>query len=341
MTKRDTAELKQQIISLKNGGMTFRNMADKLQVPIGTIKTHYRLEVGRIAEKKLRLKESPYPVFNDPLRMEGDAVIFPDLEIPFHHADFVNRVLDICDVWGIKKAILAGDVVHFNTMSGWNPSWEAESNGGIDPEVMDELADLIRALPKSKPKETLADRVAEIGEKVESDGFQAEMKHARKTVKVFQELFDEIHHPLGNHEGRYLSKMENPLVSSEVKTILEISSDKWKIAPYYFSFLKSGGIEFRVEHPKGTAMNAAYKLASKWQMNIMMGHSHFISQLWDISGNFYAWQIGHCVDESLLSYAAQRSTTRDKHKLGAVIVREGYPYLFHEKVDWKRMEMMA
>jgi hypothetical protein len=336
----NTTELKRDIIALKDGGHTFREISDRLKRPIGTIKTHYRLEKGRIAEHKLRLQESPYPSYTTPLEMTGDAVIFPDLEIPFHHADFVNRVLDICDSWGIKKAILAGDVVHFNSMSGWNPSWEAESNGGIDVDTLDILVDLIRDLPKSKQKDTLADKVADIGERKEVDGFQQEMKHARKTVKIFEQLFDEIHHPLGNHEGRYLSKMENPLVSSEIKTILEITEPRWQIRPYYFSLLTSGGINFRIEHPKSAASSAARSLASKYLTNILMGHSHSLQFDWDRSGQFYAIQMGHCVSEELLPYCAQRSTVRDAHKLGACIVREGAPYLLYEKINWKRMEQM-
>jgi len=340
MTITNTTELKREIIGLKDSGLSFSEISEKLNRPTGTIKTFYYSERGRIAERKLRLKESPYPAFTKPLVMEGNAVIFPDLEIPFHHADFVNRVLDICDSWGIKKAILAGDVVHFNSMSGWNPSWASESSGGIDPDVMDELLDAVRQLPKSEKKNELVDKLADIGEKQEVDGFQQEMRHARKTIKIIEQLFDEIHHPLGNHEGRYLSKMENPLVSNEIKTILEITSDKWKIQPYYFSYLNSKGEIFRIEHPKGTAKTTAYKLASKFQAHILMGHDHWINQGFDISGNFYAWHIGHCVDEDLLPYAAQRSTSRDKHKLGAVIVRDGFPYLFAEKTDWKRWAMM-
>lgn len=333
--------VKDKILELKRQGASHKQIAAELHIPIGTSRAHWNLENGRQAEKKLRLKESPYPAFTDPLKMEGDAVIFPDLEIPFHHAEFVNRVLDICDSWGIRKAILAGDVVHFNSMSGWNPSWEAELQGGIDPDAFDTIIDLIRDLPKSKAKEHLTDEVIKIGERKESDGFQAEMRHARKTVKVFEQLFDEIHHTLGNHEGRYLSKMENPLVSGEVKTILEISADKWKIAPYYFSFLKSNGVNYRIEHPKSAAKNAAEKLAAKWQCNVLMGHSHMANQSKDISGNFYAWHIGHCVAEDLLPYAAQRSITRDAHALGACIVLDGHPYLFEERTDWERMKRIG
>ena len=44
---------------------------------------HYRLK-----QKYTKIDISPYPVWDSPLVMEGDAVIMGDLEIPFHHAGF-------------------------------------------------------------------------------------------------------------------------------------------------------------------------------------------------------------------------------------------------------------
>lgn len=56
------------------------------------------------------------------------------------------------------------------------------------------------------------------------------------------------------------------------------------------------------------------------------------------SGKFYAVHMGHCVDETRLPYAAQRHTIGDAHKLGAVIVRDGFMWLLSEHVDWKRLK---
>jgi hypothetical protein len=61
----------------------------------------------------------------------------------------------------------------------------------------------------------------------------------------------------------------------------------------------------------------------------------------DISGRYYAIHMGHCCDEMRLAYVGQRDSTTYNHLRGAVIVREGCPYLLHDKVDWKRLEMMA
>jgi len=72
-----------------------------------------------------------------------------------------------------------------------------------------------------------------------------------------------------------------------------------------------------------------------------MGHSHKMFFDFDTSGKYYSIQMGHCVDETRLSYVGQRDAKRDSHKLGAVIVRDGYPYLLHEQTPWERMKQLA
>jgi len=47
--------------------------------------------------------------------------------------------------------------------------------------------------------------------------------------------------------------------------------------------------------------------------------------------------MGHVVDEERLAYCAQRDARRNSHKLGAVIVRDGYIWLLNEHVDWGRL----
>ncbi len=116
-----------------------------------------------------------------------------------------------------------------------------------------------------------------------------------------------------------------------------IDQKDWRIGPYYFSYLKSGGQDFRIEHPKSAAKSAATTLAAKYQCHILMAHSHYLSSSFDVSGNYWAIQMGHCVDEQRLPYAAQRSTTAPAHSLGAVIVRDGHPWLLHHKTDWEKL----
>ena len=48
------------------------------------------------------VKPSPYPVYDEPLEMDGDTLILPDIEFPFHHAEFVSACLELARKWDIR-----------------------------------------------------------------------------------------------------------------------------------------------------------------------------------------------------------------------------------------------
>lgn len=284
-----------------------------------------------------RLKPSPYPKYDSPLEMEGDAVIFPDLEFPFHNADFVNRVLDLAQMWRIDQSIAAGDVLHYDSLSGWEPSWQTPNGkGGLDEKQETRFIEFAKSLPAKQQTKAFA-LLDEIGSK-EEDGdpnISEELRVARKAVKSLSQCFKKIDFVLGNHEGRLMRTLHSPMFPSEITK--QIDAEDWRIAPYYYSNLVSEGELFRIVHPRSTAKAAAITLASKFQCHILMAHSHALSLNWDLSGRYYAIQMGCCVDELRLPYASQRDSLAPAHKLGAVIVRGGIPWLLHSKVDWKAL----
>jgi hypothetical protein len=279
---------------------------------------------------------SPYPKFDSPLVMEGDALILPDLEMPFHNADFLNPVLDLTRAWGIRQLILAGDVLHFDSLSGWEPNWAKLEEGGIIASAEEKLMDFAQKLPNNLQGE-LVELIGDIGQRSESDGVSTELGIARRELHKMDKLFDRIDFVLGNHEGRLLRAMQTTLDPKELIRLLE-GGDKWRIGEYYFSYLDTCKGRYTIEHPKGAAETTAQNLAAKFHTHVIMGHSHALDFSWDISGKFYAIHAGHCVDENRLAYAAQRHTTKRQHKPGAVLVANGYPYLLHEGTDWERMK---
>lgn len=655
-------QVNENIVAMKRRGMTFAEISKEIHMPVGTIKTHYYLSTG---QPTARVPESPYPRYDDPPEIEGDALIIPDAEIPFHHAEFLNRVLDLADKWQIKKLIWAGDAVHFDSLSGWEPNWTVKGNSGLTETDEKRLLDIALTLPKNY-QQKMVDAITDIGGFVEERGFSGEMLYARKTLAAVNECFDDITWLLGNHEcldeetevfadgewkkhtelipgkskvlvfndgviteetitdlhiydysgpmyltktmladfmvspnhnilwhpqeggwrfnsakqlfdndkrtrvylplagksnrngcalsddeiriagwiytdctinkrtgyyqfsqrkskhkhitdildrlkieyslyererntkqicgkellkqpeaevtisvlardtnwlrsivgdkeaiadwawklddrqfdiflyafidgdgsihkssnnslmiycnreklagqlqtlcilhgyratisryngdnirinitkhdtltldngysthttivnytgkiwcvtvpssnflvrrtgrpvftgnSRLMRTINSPLEPNELLNLMNLENGRWQIAPYYYCWLNSDGVRYRICHPKSAGKGAAEQLASKFLTNILMGHSHLLRHDWDKSGQFYAIQMGHCVDEKLLAYASQRDTVRDSHKLGAVIIREGYPYLLHEHINWKRMEQMA
>lgn len=321
---------------LRNGGKTYREIGEMLGLAVGTVKTHYYLATGQSSYK---IPESPYPRYDEPPVIHGDALIIPDAEIPFHHAEFINRTLDLADAWGIRTMIAAGDLLHFDSLSGWEPNWAVKPNGGLSEKDEKRLMDIAMTLPKNHQQKVI-DAIVDIGGAVEEHGFSSEMYHARKVLNALNDCFDSLVWVLGNHEGRLLRAINSPVEPSELLNMMRLEEGKWRCEPYYFCILKTERGDYRIEHPKSVSKGTAEKLASKYQMNVLMGHSHLLRSDWDISGKFHACHIGHCVNEDLLAYAAQRSTIRDAHKLGAAIVRGGYLWMLDESVDWNSLKKL-
>jgi hypothetical protein len=298
----------------------------------------------RLGEKNFKaVRPSPYPSYDKPLEMQGDALILTDTEFPFHHADFINHCLQLASSWGIRQLILGGDVLHFESLSGWEPSWSADGHDeSLGETIHDQLFDFAQTLRSNQQGQLMAilgeAKVAEPGKNV-SD----ELKSAKAELRRLEQNFDHIDMILGNHEGRLLRAMDSILSTQTLMDLMGVKEGdpKWRCSPYYFSFLNSNGERFQIEHPKNAARHSSEKLAAKFQCSIIQGHSHHFTFQFDPSGRHYAIEAGACVDERLLPYASQRHNTAYAHSLGACIVRGGYPYILHEKTPWEEFEKMA
>jgi biotin operon repressor len=313
-------------------------MAKEVGRPAESCRSHWRLHNNRLIK---RLQASPYPKYDEPLTSEGDALIIPDPEFPFHNAGFINRILDLAQAWKIELCIIGGDLLHLDSLSKWEPQWEIPNGkGGLDEKQELAFIEFAKGLGKRQQEVAFA-LLDKIGSK-EEDGdpnVSEELSISRKAIKSLAECFKKVDVILGNHDGRLLRQLNSPLYPTEITRLIE--RQDWRIAPYYFGYLISNGEKFIIEHPKSAAIITAEKLASKFQCHAIVCHSHMLQYTFDISGRFYAITTGCCADEYLFAYASQRHTNVKAHHLGATIVREGIPTLLHERVDWKRLEMMA
>lgn len=301
----------------------------------------YRQSTGY--QKPVRVpivQESSYPRYTKPLVYDGDALVLSDTEVPFHHADFINNCLELADKWKMPHCIIAGDVVHLNAFSKWEPNWLEDKEPTISEEAEARIMDVIMDFPEEYQSPILEVLGELPGTTDTSAG--AEIEEAGKILIQLAQQFVSMDYVIGNHDGRFLRTLNSEMFPRQLLQILGVvtkddEDPKWRIGPYYYSILNSGKRKFRVEHPKSAAKITAAKLASKYLCSTIVGHAHQLQWGFDASGTHYAIMAGCCVDEERLPYAAQRSTNADKHKLGAVIVRDGYPYLLHEETQWKRM----
>lgn len=335
-----TLEEDEILIKGIDNGLTQREIALELNRSYESTR-HRKRHLDTYKGDLYHFKESPYPVYDDPLVMEGNALVLPDLEMPFHDYEFLNKCLDLAQAWNVRQCIVAGDLLHFDSIASWEPNWIAEGqvNGLSEKDEM-KLLEFANSLPE-KHRVNLIDLVVSIGDKTE-DGdpnISQELRVVRKGVKILSEIFDLIHFIIGNHDGRLIRALGSPMFPSEILRLVE-AGDKWMIKPYYYSILMSNDEKFQIEHPRSAAKNSAYKLASKYQCHVLMAHSHRWSIDLDPSGKYYAIHMGCVVDENRLPYAAQRHSTADAHRLGACIVRDGYPFLLNDKSPWEILMRM-
>jgi len=348
----------EEYIAQNSAGMTDAQIAESLAKH-----TNRRITCDTVSAQRKRLgiaktggpntavvnvvSQSPFARYDSPPEIESDRiVIFPDCQFPYHHADFVNRVLDLCDKWKIKDCILAGDVLENASLTHFDPQWIDEKNiddSAISEKLADDLLDVMAALPKSqrgKLKSVMEKHGRQTKNKTAS-GASEEWHHARIVIREVVAQFDKLIWICGNHEGRLLRQVQSPLLPQDIKRLFIGDDPKVEIAPYYYAVVRCGNSNWRVIHPRSSAKGDAKHYVAKFLTNIAMAHSHQVMAQKDKSGRFWALEIGAMVDESRLAYASQRDNKSDQHLLGALILRDGYHWLLTDDVDWKSLGKMA
>ena len=277
---------------------------------------------------------STMPPWNEPLKSQGDALIMTDIEAPFQHSEFINRVLDLADAWNITTLHLAGDLLHYDNLSAWGSEWVQDRE-----EMVDALLDVINQSLSSRKRNEVVNLLEAKG-LLAGSAFSDELKEARKVFRAL-DSFKEINVALGNHDDRYLRALDQALSPKELLHQLDRHADeRWKIAPYYYSLIETERGTFRAEHPRGAAKNTAINLAVQYHQHVIMGHSHRWNISRDPSGDYWAIQTGHLVDEKRLAYVMQRSAVRDAHVLGATIIRGGYPFVLSPESPFDILKRM-
>jgi hypothetical protein len=311
-------------------------IAQALNRSVGSVEKQIHIE--RCAGlRRHPVSESETQVWDDWLKLEGDALILPDVEAPYHHAEFINRCIDLADAFGIRRLVLSGDFVHFANFSQWGADF---SKKGMSAAKDQKLIDIVMGLPQEQRERMFQE--LERAEIINPEkNISEELSSVRKLVREIENAFGEIVYFMGNHERRKLTWQGYSEGPEELVRLFEGKAEKWKASPYYFCELNTEGGLYRIEHPGGAGVEMARQLCVQYHCSVMMGHSHRWEHRRDPSGDFHAIQMGHCVDEKRrLQYVAQRSKRRDAHALGAVIVLDGYPILLEADSPWERLKKM-
>jgi hypothetical protein len=278
-----------------------------------------------------RIKESPYPKFTAPLEQEGDCLVLPDPEFPYHHADFINSCIDLALAWNVKQVCIAGDALHFNSISKWEANWKGNKQG-LSEQAESALMESVKRLPEKYQQEFI-DKLMALGGSADDD-VGSEIGVARKALIEIGDTFDDVVYVIGNHDGRFLSALNSPMFATDLKRFVVGDHPHFRIAEYYYSILHTESGDYSIEHPVSASKTTAVNIAVQKHCSVLMGHSHRYSRLRDPSDSYWCIQLGMCVDESRLAYVAQRTRGSEKHSIGATIVRGGYPYDLSLDTPW-------
>ena len=316
-------ELLQDWHAAQKRGMTQAQHAASIGLKYNTYCSRlYRAQSERLAG--ISIPESRYHVWTDHIKLTGDFLILGDMHIPYHDGPFIEGAIKTAMELGITRCIIGGDALEFDAVSHWPGDFSAETET-ISDELEDKL--LLAAGDNPQVRAAIADILSSASR---PENMGAELKESRRVLKAIDAAFDEIIYIMGNHEQRIIKALEKVIGTSDLAAMLEIN---WKISPYYFCEFTSGGLPWRVTHPKNSGKGSSKKLSPKYDANIIMLHGHNFSVQSSPNGRYIAIEPGACVSLARLDYEMQRDTSGDMHTAGAVIVKDGKarlinPWLF-------------
>ncbi|HOL83565.1 MAG TPA: metallophosphoesterase [Caldisericia bacterium] len=164
--------------------------------------------------------------------------------------------------------------------------------------------------------------------------WQEEKEITKKFLSFIVENFEKVYILCGNHDNRILRKLEFNETYSEIFKTIYYASNLY-ITDYPFIIVNK---DWYVVHPGSYSQisgQVAKKLATKYSKNIISTHGHFTSLGFDISGKFYAIDIGGLVDMNKVEYLHHNITTHPRWIKGFVILINNHPFLFTEKDNFE------
>lgn len=310
-----------------------RNAVRKKRVRMG----HYR---GARGDNAVHLHESILPFVDHSLEVfEDNVLVLGDVEAPLHDAEWIERCVEVAQKLKIDKLILNGDFLHLETLSSFTAPWGYEpQESALTPreaQMLEDVAEIVSKKDEVKVRAIL-EKKGRRQKVLESVG--EEIAEARKFVKSLRQYFDKAYWCMGNHEDRYLRKMEKSPYTSDLVRLL--AADDWiDITPgHRWLTLISGDQKWRITHPRNTSVTPAMvarKLCSKHLCHVVQSHNHLYGLGFDVSGQYIGAEIGCCVDFRRLNYVQQTDSTRPTMKLGACIIRDGRITMLNPKAtDW-------
>ena len=160
--------------------------------------------------------------------------------------------------------------------------------------------------------------------------FENELEEANKVLKLLCRNFENVYFINSNNEARFSRKMEG---NCNIRDLYRMFSRNLRegrdycVSIYDFCILND---EWYICHPNFFSvipLSIPRALATKFHMNVAVGHIHRLGIGKDISGKFFTLETGGMFDVKKLEYLKQTSKNPTQTS-GYVIIENNFPSLF-------------
>jgi len=235
------------------------------------------------------------PVLDKYERIQGDAIVTGDFHFPFCNWEYVNRVVPVAEKFGIKRLIIAGDLMDMQSLSFF-------------------------------PKDTVPVKWEQELEETE--------RVIDYYCDAFDEIIDTVGNHLRNRalrrlEGQLDVGRFKRLFSKDARVkcspypFLKLSTAR---GTYHITHQKNY---------RKNPLSVARDLCHKHRSHVITHHQHRMAFGFDESGHYMLIDNGSMADEDKMDWVQMQDTTANASTHGFVAIKGGYPYLLGQHTDWE------
>lgn len=169
------------------------------------------------------------------------------------------------------------------------------------------------------------------------DDERAASKHL---LTEYLKVFDEIRFFPGNHERRWQAWMNgnDPYMNSLIDNLFPVKGrERIKFSIYDRCTVNNSTGKWTFVHGKNYSQNPlmnANKYAQKFESHVIAHHEHKCAIGSSKYGDYWIIDNGGLFDADKMAYVQLDTSTSPKMAQGFTMLKNGYPYVFGDWVDW-------
>jgi hypothetical protein len=163
----------------------------------------------------------------------------------------------------------------------------------------------------------------------------SDLNSARLGLNILSRTFDRIYYCMGNHDIRFLRKLEWFMSITEFGQSI-FNSEKLVVVPEPYLYIVSNNTKFLVTHPSNYSRigKVPVDLSAKYRLPVLSFHGHLFHIRSEPSGNDFGYDVGCMTRQDLHSYIHNNVTTHPEWTKGFCMIRNGsiFPFTSNPKL---------